>query len=205
MQLEEVTRAYRADERFDEMTELYVLDNKVVRLLPKYNGDKAFVALHIRMFDLLEEHNVNVRTKMFPFGFGGIPTFGAFRWPVLRSLYMSYILYPLLTIAFVFLTSLEVMTVGETCVMETIFFSYFILWMCSTMVEIETYCIPRLLVHLRKAREVKSVLKAHKALENKLVAEVDIDQDLSMLEEIIKGDLERLSGIKYWITKCEVG
>ena len=78
LQLEEVTQAHRTEERCDGMLESHVLNPEVLRLLPKYNGDKCFVALHVRMLSLLEEHDVGVRRKMFPFGFGGIITFGAF-------------------------------------------------------------------------------------------------------------------------------
>lgn len=38
-------------------------------LLTQYNGDKAFVALLIRMLNLFNEQDVYVRKKIFIFGF----------------------------------------------------------------------------------------------------------------------------------------
>lgn len=180
------------------MMESYVLNDEALRLLPKYNGDKCFVALHIRMLGLLDEHDVGVRRKVFPFGFGGIITFGAFRRPVLRNLYTSYIVYIVLAITLIFMSSFEVLTFGPFCYLEVMALSCFIMWILHTMETTERGCFPSLVVHLREAREVQNVLKLHKATESRLVAEVDIDQDLMTLEDIIKGDLERLSGIKYW-------
>lgn len=132
--------------------ESYVLHPEAIRFLSKYNGDKCFVALHIRMLSLLDEHGVGVRRKMFPFVFGGIITFGAFRRPVLHNLYMSYIVYIVLAITLIFMSSLEVLSVGPFYFFETMSFSFFIFWMLHTMETTEKGCFPRLLVHLRVVR-----------------------------------------------------
>ena len=47
-----------------------------------YKKDDTLVGL--RMFDLLNERDVHVGKTIFTFEFGGIITFGAFTWPLLR-------------------------------------------------------------------------------------------------------------------------
>lgn len=166
--------------------------------LSEFANDVTFVDLKMRVMDLLEEHNYGWMRTYFPFGYKGIPTFGAFRWPMLRWIYIGWICSILQVLLIVILGATHQLEVGTTCMASFGSLLFTLGWIYAAILNIDKDCKPKLKVHLEEVRKVHNLLILHGYDNNCLVSRDQLIEALFTCESLYREDVERMKATVYW-------